>query len=365
MFERLDDPNPPSPEPGSCARVIGRARRRRQRRHRRVAASATGAVAVGVLAVAGFFVTEGRRLDQVAHVDVATQPSAVPDVQTILVVGTDRGLAPGDVPAAADSIAAVRIDGSAHTATVLAIPRDLAITDASSGTPAKVSDLFRANGPAGLVTSIKAALGVEINHYIQVDPAGFEALIDSTGGLKLRSSAALRDTHSGLLLDGGSCTPLDGATALALARSRWTEIHDGSSWVPGDQGDIGRMQRESVLGRALFASLQAANLHNPVAIDHLVDTFVSHVTVDSGLHRDDLIDLVRTVRTIPADAVTVTGLPVTIASQGPVSALGLADGWKSTVEKFAAGRAPSGVEAAPQVGGVAPRAGEQSRLELC
>ncbi len=343
MFEPLDDPNPPIPEPGSCARVIGRARRRRRRRHRRVAATATGAVAVGVLAVAGFFVTEARRLDQVARVDVATQPSAVAGVQTILVVGTDQGLSPARTSVAADSIAAVRIDSHAHTASVLGVPRDLLVADTTSGVPTKVDDVFRTHGPSGLVASIHQSLGLDIDHYIQVDPAGFEALVDASGGVKLRASGALRDNRSGLHLDRGACTALDGATALALARSRYLEIDMGGGWVPLSpvQNDLDRMVRDRILGGAVLDAIHAVDGADPRAIDHLVDTVVDHVTVDDGLRRNDLIGLVRVVRHVPSASLRISWLPVKRASVGGASALTLGTGWQAAVADFTAGDAPS------------------------
>lgn len=367
MFEPLDDPNPPIPDAGSCARVIGRARRRRRRRRRRVAVSATGAVAVGVLAVAGFFVTEARRLDQVARVDVATQPSAVPGVQTILVVGTDRGLTPDGATVAADSIALVRIDGNAHTASVLGVPRDLLVANTASGVPTKVDDVFRTRGPSGLVASIHQSLGLEINHYVQVDPAGFEALVDANGGVKLRASVALRDSRSGLQIDRGACTTLDGAMALALARSRYLEIDAGGGWVPLSpvQNDVDRMSRDRILGEAVLDAIRAVDGTDPRAVDHLVDTFVDHVTVDDGLERDDLIGLVRAVRHVPSATLRTSWLPVKRASVGGVSALALGTGWQTAVADFAAGDAPSSTVPTQAIQGAPRRPASQPIVAPC
>ncbi|HET8931690.1 MAG TPA: LCP family protein, partial [Acidimicrobiales bacterium] len=347
MFEHFDDPKPPSPDPEGCTRVVGRARQRRRRRRRRVAVSTTGFVAVGVLAVAGFFVTEARRLDSVNRVDVATQPSSEPGVQTILVVGTDRGVSSAMVGAGAgaDAIAAIRIDGAAHTVSVLAIPRDLALADSATGNPATVSAIFRSRGPSGLISSIQDALRVDVSHYIQVDPAGFAALIDSTNGVEVRSSASLRDLRSGFRLPGGVCTQLDGESALALARSRFVEVDRGGRWEPDGLSDIGRMQRENILGRALLDSLQRANLADPVSLDHLVDAFVDHVTVDAGLHRDDLIDLVRTVRSIPVGQISTAWLPLDIGEQPDgATSFELGPDWQATVDEFTSGQVLPGVD---------------------
>lgn len=355
MFEHFDDPNPPSPDAEGCTRVVERARQRRRRRRRRVAVSATGFVAVGVLAVAGFFVTEARRLDSVNRVDVATRPGADPGVQTILVVGTDRSLNP-TAGAGADAIAVIRIDGAAHTASVLAIPRDLAIADSATGIPAKVSAIFRTRGASGLVSSIQDALDLDVSHYIQVDPAGFAALIDATGGVEVRSSASLRDRFSGLRLSGGTCTQLDGDAALALARSRYVEVDRGGRWEQDGLADIGRIQRENILGRALLESLQQADLADPVALDRLIDIFVAHGTVDAGLHRDDLISLVRTARSLPADQISTTWLPVDVGQRPDgASSLALGSGWQAAVDGFVSGQAHSGA-GAPQVDGIPPTA---------
>lgn len=349
MFEHFDDPTPPNPDAEGCTRVVMRARQRRRRRRRRVAASTTGFVAVGVLAVAGFFVTEARRLDSVNRVDVATQPSTDPGVQTFLVVGTDRGV---NSTAGADAIAAIRIDGATHSASVLAIPRDLTIADSATGDVAKVSAIFRSHGPSGLVSSIQDALGIDVSHYVQVDPAGFAALIDSTGGVEVRSSVSLRDLRSGLRITGGRCTQLDGDTALALARARSVEVERGGRWQADGLSDIGRMQRENILGRALLDSLHHANLTDPVGLDHLVDAFVGHVTVDSGLRRDDLIAVVRTARSIPVGEISTAWLPVEDSERPDgASGLSLGAGWEATVDEFTSGQVPVGVNT-PQVAGM-------------
>ena len=48
---------------------------------------------------------------------------------------------------------------------------------------------------------------------------------------------AMRDANSGLQVNGDGCVRLDGAQALALARSQHLQYQDGDAWVDDPTGD--------------------------------------------------------------------------------------------------------------------------------
>ncbi len=355
MFENLDDPNPPDFGSERRTSVLVRARdRRRQRRRRRVRTSLAGGVAL-VAVVAGFAAYEGGRLNDVAKVRVGTRPATDSGVETILVVGTDRGIGVG--PPRADAIAAIRIDRARHRVTALRIPRDLEVGGRGTAGVRKLSGVLQDGGPAALVDAVHQDLGLDVQHLVMVDPAGMASLIDLVGGVRVKTSHDIRDgwfpgspspSHAsmplggtGFTLTGGTCRTLDGADAVALARSRHLAVHINGKWVEDGSGDLGRMQRQNELAVALLGSFDRVDVTSPSTLDHLVDVFVDHVTVDSGLGTSSLVDLARTLHGMQPGSVTATGLPVKTVmvprGEGAESGLELADGWQRVVSDFEAG----------------------------
>ena len=56
-----------------------------------------------------------------------------------------------------------------------------------------------------------------------VDLAGFAAVVDAAGGLDVDVPPPVRDTDTGLRIDEAGAHHVDGATALAMVRSRHPE----------------------------------------------------------------------------------------------------------------------------------------------
>src|SRR5690606_3775797 len=101
-----------------------------------------------------------------------------------------------------------------------------------------------------LVETLKSNLSVEVNHYVQIDFVGFQALVDELGGIEMSFAYPARDAKSGLDIPAGEQS-LDGFEALAYARSRsYQELQNGS-WVGVDANDIGRTQRQQEVMRAI------------------------------------------------------------------------------------------------------------------
>ena len=157
-----------------------------------------------------------------------------------LVVGTDsrEGVDPdienagailgADVSGArTDTIAVLRVEGDAVS--LLAIPRDLYVPLATGSTN-RINAAFAFGGPEALVATVQAQLGIGINHYLEIDLAGFLGLVDALGGVTIEFSHPAYDDRSGLAIDAAGPVELDGAQALGYVRSRrYTERIDGRS----------------------------------------------------------------------------------------------------------------------------------------
>lgn len=367
MFEHFDDPNPPEPTRHQRDSIGRRALAIRHRRRRRVAGTVVGLCSLGIIGLVAFASYDLNRLDKVDKVDVATQPAPTThNAETILLVGTDRGLVPGIDTAGADLIAAVRLDSTTGKVAVLQIPRDLSAVDPRTHQPEKLAEIFRTGGAAPLVEAIHQTLGIGIQHYVQIDPAGFVGLVDAVGGANVSIPNSTRDGRDGIALPAQRCSALSGDSLLALARARSIEVQIDGVWTPDTTGDLGRMGRQNVLATALLRSFERVDLRDPATVHRLVGIFSSHVTVDQGLDADELIDLGRKLHATGADGIATAWLPIVAnpaAPSGSVS-LGLGSGWQQRVDAFEKGLA-SGTAHRDAEPGATPPAAARLALEAC
>lgn len=119
---------------------------------------------------------------------------------TVLVLGIDRRAEGGDQNA--DTIILARLDLTTGRVRAVSIPRDLLVEIPGVG-EGKINGAYDAGvraGPddpvAGVVAmrdTVEAVFGVAIDHYVLVDFAGFESVIDAVGGIDVTVPVAIRD----------------------------------------------------------------------------------------------------------------------------------------------------------------------------
>ncbi|MEX2133364.1 MAG: LCP family protein, partial [Acidimicrobiia bacterium] len=180
---------------------------------------------------------------------------------TFLVIGSDTreglddlenfGNAGGE---RGDVIMLVRVNRDG-TSQMLSVPRDLWVDIPGHGQE-KINAAYALGGPTLMVQTVKQNLGVEINHYVEVDFVGFMDMIDEIGGVEIFFPYPARDSSSGLDVDAGNLL-LDGETALAFARSRKYQEFQNASWVSVEANDIGRTARQQEVVRAIISSLKS------------------------------------------------------------------------------------------------------------
>ncbi|HYO19559.1 MAG TPA: LCP family protein, partial [Dermatophilaceae bacterium] len=154
-----------------------------------------------------------------------------------------------------DSIAIMRIDPSKERVDMLSIPRDLWVPIAGTGDEQRINTAYGTSTQT-LVDTIQQDLGIPIHHFVEVDFAGFQDLIDTIGGVPMYFDHPVRDTNSGLRVKAKGCVVLDGYQGLAFARSRHLEWSNGSRWVSDPTGDLGRMTRQQLLARAAMSKVK-------------------------------------------------------------------------------------------------------------
>ena len=130
-----------------------------------------------------------------------------------------------------------RVEPDAERVKLLSIPRDLWLPIAGTGSEDRINTAY-SNGRQTLIDTIQESLGIPINHYIEVDFSGFQRLVEAIGGVPMWFDTAMRDQHTGLVINGEGCVNLDGEQALALARSRSLEYVEDGGWHTDPTGDL-------------------------------------------------------------------------------------------------------------------------------
>jgi len=155
---------------------------------------------------------------------------------SILFMGLDfRDWEANEVPRT-DTMILFSIDPVSKTIGMISIPRDMWVSIPNMGYN-KINTAYRwgelydmpGGGPGLAMKTVEGFLGVPINYYAQVDFSAFERFIDELGGLDMHIRKEITVDPIGpgntRKLEVGVQT-LDGATALAYGRMRYTEGGD-------------------------------------------------------------------------------------------------------------------------------------------
>ncbi|MEE1784748.1 LCP family protein [Streptomyces sp. SP17BM10] len=295
-----------------------------RRRVLRVVACASAAIAVlGAGAAAwAYFTLDGniKSVDIDARLGEARPPAATDGSFNVLVLGSDSragdngGLAGGNTgdTARSDTAMVVHVDQGHSGAEVVSIPRDTlvdrpACTDAS-GKPvpalkrAMYNSAFETGGAACAVKTTEQLTGLRMDHYVQVDFAGFARVVDAIGGATVTTTVAIHDKDSGLDLPAGE-HHLDGQQALAFVRTRHGV---------GDGSDLGRIELQKQMVKSLLQQSGGAGLlADPVKLWSIGDTVTKSITTDSALGSvNALVGLAQELKGIGPDQLSMVTLPV-------------------------------------------------------
>jgi LCP family protein required for cell wall assembly len=244
----------------------------------------------------------------------------------LLVVGSDTreglddegGRRYGDVGGQRnDTTLVVRVEPGRRRVAMLSIPRDLVVPIAGTGGENRINSALT-GGPGQLVQTVEQAFGIPVHHYVLVDFDGFQAIVDALGGIDVRFPYPSRDFKSGLQIDAAGCRHLDGATALALARSRYFAYQQDGVWHSDPWADLGRIRRQQAFLQALVNAALRKGLTNPVRANALAGSLVHEVTKDSALRVADVIRTAAAFRSFSPSKLATYTLPVTVSTDHPL-----------------------------------------------
>ena len=171
----------------------------------------------------------------------------------------------------ADSINILSIDPATGTTTMVPIPRDFWVEGAPEmPNNGKINEVFALGWAKGGIEEASAAMarvltrvtGLQIEHWMAIDFAGFREMVDAVGGVTIVNPRAFgytwneTDFHAGRW-NGGEFKEgtlhLNGTQALDYARSRYTS-------VPAESSDFARSVRQQRILGALKGKLGAGGL---------------------------------------------------------------------------------------------------------
>ncbi|MDQ0932044.1 LCP family protein [Streptomyces turgidiscabies] len=242
----------------------------------------------------------------------------------ILVLGSDsrsgkrnHALGGGSSEGArSDTAMVVHLDAGRTRATIVSIPRDTLVRRPScplsdGGSTAEVSRVmfntaYSVGGPVCAVKTVELMTNVRMDHYLEVDFAGFADLVNALGGVTVTTDEDIHDDDSHLDLAAGE-HHLDGTKALALARTRHG-IGDGS--------DLGRIGLQQKLVKALLRQISSTNLlTSPAKLYKVADVATAGLTTDTGLNSlSKLMSLGQSLQGLSADELTTVMMPVVPAA---------------------------------------------------
>lgn len=266
-LERLAERGSPAGADAVVAAAVAEVGRSRRRPARVAVGAFAAAAVVAAVVAASTFAYVRVKLGDVERIDLSADLAGSADVSgpmTVLLVGSDSraGLdaedrerfgGPEQVAAArADTIMVLRVDPEAGTAAVLSLPRDLWLPIDGAGAEQRINTAL-AGGPGVLVRTVQSALGIELDHYVQIDFDGFRRIVDAVGGVTVRVDVPLRDRVTGLDLPDVGCRELSGEQALV--RSRSLERQEEGRWRSDPTGDLGRIEWQRQFLLAMLADV--------------------------------------------------------------------------------------------------------------
>ena len=206
----------------------------------------------------------------------------------VLLVGNDDR--PGVGGSRGDALHLVGVNPKLHRATMLDIPRD------TCWNGDKINAANAQGGAPAQALAVGGLIGVPVTYAVDVNFAGFTALVDGVGGVTMDVPTVMHDTYSGAYFQPG-VQHLDSSQALAFSRDR----HD----FP--QSDIIRTANQGLLILAAISQLQ----HQVTTASgqfHLITLLYQHAQL-SGLGVVDLYRLGRVMYDIPTSQIRAVTIP--------------------------------------------------------
>jgi LCP family protein required for cell wall assembly len=290
--------------------------------------SASLAVVLVVASVGGYPVY--RHLNGIiAHkkIDVVGKrpPAGLGASENILVMGSDtRDFKGGKkfggevAGARSDTTIVVHISASGEHAVLVSIPRDTYARIPKCKTPTGISDpqwnkfnaAFTIGGPSCTIATVEHLTKLHIDHYVEVNFAGFKSMVDALGGVEVCLSRPINDPivqnasgyhGSGFVKPAGRHV-LKGDDALAFVRARYGV---------GDGSDLGRIKNQQLfLSSMIRKATSKGLLFHPLALYKFLNAATKSIETDPGFGLSQLKNLAGDLHGLKPGKVSLLTVPL-------------------------------------------------------
>jgi len=274
-------------------------------------------------------------IDRHCLLNCTARPTEVGRTENFLLVGSDSRAGAngqGDLAglkdattggARSDTTMLVHLSADRQKVFILSFPRDTLVTvptftDPKTGAShggflAKFNTAYALGseygiGPAIVTEQVEQMSGLRVDHYLEVDFAGFQNMVNALGGINVCLAHDTRDPGDPSTGSGGSgfvgtkgINHLNGERALQFVRQR-----DG---LPGS--DLGRINRQQRFLSAMVREVKSAGtLLNPFKLNAFINAVTSDVKIDKDTTPQDLLALAQKLRNLDPSRVQFITVPV-------------------------------------------------------
>ncbi|MGH8866462.1 MAG: LCP family protein [Actinomycetes bacterium] len=325
-----------------------------RRRYRRTVTVTAGAVSGLVLltSITGYALLthyEGKitRVDAFAGIHDSPERTTT-EAENYLIVGSDSraGLSQGEIDdlhlgraagRRSDTMILAHVSKQQDKVTMVSLPRDSLVEipghETSTGDRVepgmdKLNASYSFGGPQLTIRTVQNATGIAIDHYVEVNFAGFIGVVDALGTVDVCVPTAVSDPKSGLELSAGH-HDLDGEQSLRYVRARSIDV----------RGDLGRIERQQkFIGAMMREALSAGTLLNPLRLKNFLDATLRTVRTDPDLERSDIIDMATRLRGLDPERVQFLTVPIANPDYRGITELGSTVKWDDAAAKDLFGR---------------------------
>jgi LCP family protein required for cell wall assembly len=172
---------------------------------------------------------------------------------------------------------------------------------AQPGTLERLNATFSAGGAPCLWRTLEQETGIRIQHFVEVNFAGFQSIVNDVGGVPVCLPFAINNPQARLHLGAGKRV-VNGAQALAFVRLR-ENIGEGS--------DTQRIQRQQYFLAAVMQKLKSTSmLSQPTRIFNVVRDVAKSLTTDSALDLSTMLRIADSMKSLSSSSVQLVTVPV-------------------------------------------------------
>lgn len=210
----------------------------------------------------------------------------------------------------ADTLILAHVDPASDRVIMVQFPRDLYVPIFGGGSNKINSALL--GGANDLIRTVKQLSGLKINHYVQVNIAGFRDIVDAIGGVEICITEPIPfDPQTGIEIteEEVGLVKFDGDRALRFVRSRNFPT-----------GDFQRIQnQQKFVSAAMNKVTSTGTLLQPQRVLKLMDVADKNLETDLGpFELKDFLDRLRSFDPRTYEAYTIPNLGTATNEAGSV-----------------------------------------------